>query len=276
MLRSLLVITWDGKEIPFAAVHADVKPEFDILLFNYSGNGKIPNYSTLVPNYLVSHSTENKGQVFEQICYFLEQENITSYEYVGVYDDDLIFKISDINYMLHLAQFHKLDVFHASVSHDSYFSHRRFLHKSSLFLEEVEWVEIMAPFYREEIFKKCLPYFKKAISAHGIDYFLVPVLQRILKKTNTALIHAVMIKHSRPVKSHQRIYSNNKTSDEETELIRQEAISLAQKYPELFDENFYRKILKVGNEHLLEAEDKLIKVKKLIMGFWTKAKNEAN
>ncbi len=276
MSRSLLVVTWDGVSIPFACVHADANPDFDILLFNYSGNNVDSTIANIVPNYCISKLTENKGQIFENVCYFIQQENQPNYEYIGVYDDDLIFKISDINFMLHLARVNQLDVFHSSVSHDSFFSHRQFLQKPSMILEKVDWVEIMAPFYRKEIFETCLPYFQKYISAHGIDCFIVPVIQRVLKMNETALIHAVVLKHNRPIRSNLRIYSNKLTSDEETELARQEAISLMNQKLPLFDSNFNKKVLKMGNPYLLKLEERVNKVQTLIEQLWLFARNKAN
>jgi hypothetical protein len=66
----------------------------------------------------------------------------------------------------------------------------------------------MCPFYKEEIFKAIQPYCKLTISGQGIDIYLIPCLQKILGLEKTAVVHAIQIKHCRPVQSGNKIYSN--------------------------------------------------------------------
>ncbi|NBU82860.1 MAG: hypothetical protein EBS55_14570 [Flavobacteriaceae bacterium] len=111
----------------------------------------------------------------------------------------------------------------------------------------------MAPFYRQNLLMACEPYFNKTISGQGVDCFLMPVLQVLHQQTNTAIVHAVQIKHARPIRSHQRLYQNGLNNEQEIEIIRQASINLVQK-PEnnsKFNSSFKRLVLKDGNKHYL-------------------------
>jgi len=185
---------------------------------------------------------------------------------VGVIDDDIIFKVSDFNYMLHIANIHGLDVFQPSIAKDSYFSHRRFVHRPGQMVTNIDWVEIMAPFYRQNLLMACEPYFNKTISGQGVDCFLMPVLQVLHQQTTTAIVHAVQIKHARPIRSHQRLYQNGLNNEQEIEIIRQASLDIVQmsENKNKFNDSFKRLVLKEGNKFLIELEINLNKLKNSI------------
>jgi hypothetical protein len=254
--KNLVVVTWNGgDEIPYSHVHFDVNKNFDLLLFNNSGkSGDIEKYNVPYEHY-ITEKTENKGEIFHHLTKYLSSQQL-EYNYVGVIDDDIIFKVSDFNYMLHIAEIHQLDVFQPSISKDSFFSHRKFVNRSGLLVSMIDWVEIMAPFYRQNLLLVCEPYFLKTISGQGVDCYLMPVLQIIHNQTATGIIHAIQIKHARPIRSHQRIYGNGLNNEQEIEIIRQASISLINlnENKNLFNKDFRRLILKEGNATLIEIE----------------------
>lgn len=254
--KNLVVVTWNGgDEMPYSHVHFDVNKNFDLLLFNNTGkSGEIEQYNVPYEHY-ISEKTENKGEIFYHISKYLTNNQL-QYNYVGVIDDDIIFKISDFNYMLHIADIHQLDVFQPSISKDSYFSHRKFVNRSGLMVSMIDWVEIMAPFYRQNLLIACEPYFSKTISGQGVDCFLMPVLQIIHNQTATGIVHAIQVKHARPIRSHQRIYGNGLNNEQEIEIIRQASISLInlKENKDLFSNSFRRLILKDGNSTLIQIE----------------------
>jgi hypothetical protein len=269
--KNLVVVTWNGgNETPYSHVHFDVNKNFDLLLFNNTGkSGEIEQYNVPYEHY-ISEKTENKGEIFYHISKYLTNNNL-QYNYVGVIDDDIIFKISDFNYMLHIADIHQLDVFQPSISKDSYFSHRKFVNRSGLMVSMIDWVEIMAPFYRQNLLLACEPYFSKTISGQGVDCFLMPVLQIIHNQTVTGIIHAIQVKHARPIRSHQRIYGNGLNNEQEIEIIRQASISLINlsENKNLFSKNFRRLILKEGNPLLIKIETNFIKISNSIKNLIT-------
>lgn len=250
-INNILVITWDGIQLPFKYVYFDVPSEFQIILFNYSGI--ISSVNEDKSTYIISEKTENKGQVLSSVFNFIKSKNL-EYNYIGIIDDDIIFKISDFNYMLHIANQHELHVFQPSISRDSFYSHRNFIHNPKYIITNTIWVEIMAPFYKKELFEACGPYFDLSISSQGLDCFMMPVLQRVNNMNNTAIIHTAIIKHTRPIRTHLRTYSNGLTGLQEIELIRQKALSLIYdpRYQDKFDKKFIRLVLNEGNPYFIE------------------------
>ena len=275
--KNLVIITWDGKSKPFDCVFFDANPNFEILLFNHTGESKDSLGENISCDHYISSKTENKGQIFHYINEYLESKNL-SFNYIGIIDDDIIFKISDFNYMLHIAMQHDLDIFQPSISKDSFFSHRKFVNRSGVMVDYIDWIEIMAPFYKQELFVACKDYFLMTISGQGIDCYLMPVIQKIQNKTKTAVIHAITIKHYRPIRSHQRIYANGLNNEQEIELIRKEAVKIANKHSDanIFEARFRRLILKEGNRSLIQFELALLKINRIVTNTVTHLKERAH
>jgi hypothetical protein len=260
--NNLVVVTWNGgDEIPYSHVYFDADKKFDLLLFNNTGNvGDIEKFDVPYEHY-ITEKTENKGEIFYHICQYLKNKQL-SYNYIGVIDDDIIFKVTDFNYLLHIANLHELDVFQPSIAKDSYFSHRRFVNRSGTMVSEIDWIEIMAPFYKQNLLLACENYFLQTISGQGVDCYLMPVLQKINGQNKTAIVHAIQIKHARPIRSHERIYKNGLNNEQEIEIIRKASLGLAnqKEYANLFDAKFKRMVLKEGNIFLINIEKKYKKI----------------
>lgn len=272
--NTLVIVTWDGVSKPFNFVHFDTNPNFDLLLFDYSGATSTSINAIDNADFLLSKKTENKGQVYVQIEKYLSENKSLKYSFIGIMDDDLLFKISEFNYMLKVAKLHDLHVFQPAIARDSYYSHRKCLQQPGRVITITDWVEMMAPFYHISLFNAAAPYFPLVHSGQGIDKFLMPCLQIIHNMNNTAIIHVAMIKHCRPIRSHLRLYSNGFTGDQEIELIRQEAIKLVnqEEYKKLFTPKFHRTILYEGNIFVRFFEMYVLAFKNLFSNLIAKAK----
>lgn len=231
---SLIVVTWDGKSTPLGYIYQDqgILPEkFDVLVFDYSGKDN----SALVQNSLggstnfkyLSFVTECKGQIITHLHNYILVHNLSnSYQYIGIFDDDQYISVSDINKLLFIGSLEKLDVFQPSLSHDSYYDNRQFIHKPGYTTLPATWVEVMCPFYSVDIFMAFVPYCTSNISGTGLDVYLVPTIQYLLGKNNTAVVHAVQIKHCRPVRTGARVFSNQKTAVQEIQDMQKISINL--------------------------------------------------
>jgi len=195
--------------------------------------------------HFVSTRTENKGQVFYEVYKYLYPNNEERYEYIGVIDDDIYTSYSDLNKLIFIGQINHLDVFQPSISHDSFFDHRQFTHKAGYQTKKEDWVEIMFPMYREKLYKAAGPYFNETITGQGIDVYLMPVLQVIHNMKNTAVVHAIQIKHCRPVQSGDRTYSDGKSNFDNIDHIRSRAIELIESNKPLFDQSFMKRIIEI-------------------------------
>ena len=73
----------------------------------------------------------------------------------------------------------------------------------------------------------------------------MPVLQVIHNMKNTAVVHAIQIKHCRPVQSGGRTYSNGKTNVDNINHIRKRSLELIETNKSLFNEAFMKRIIEV-------------------------------
>jgi len=243
--KSLIVITWDGVSNPLEYILQDAQRNFDLLIFDHSAKASKDLVAHLKPEHFVSTRTENKGQVFYEVYKYLYPNNEERYEYIGVIDDDIYSSYSDLNKLIFIGQINHLDVFQPSISHGSFFDHRQFTHKAGYQTKKEDWVEIMFPMYREKLYKAAGLYFNETITGQGIDVYLMPVLQVIHNMKNSAVVHAIQIKHCRPVQSGDRTYSDGKSNFDNIDHIRSRAIELIESNKPLFDQSFMKRIIEI-------------------------------
>ncbi len=213
--RPLALITWDGVSEPLQYVVKDELPAFDVRLFDYSGAALLPagfNIKGVIPNFY-SAKTECKGQIYQHAVAIAQARNPAGY--IGLIDDDIVFSIADLNRLIQIATEHRLDVFSASLTHDSIYSFTFMLTQKNSHVRPMPWVEVMMPFYRNSIIANGGIFFEQSISSWGVDQYAIPLLQRLCGMTKTAIIDSVAASHIRPITSRHRVYSNGLTAEQE-------------------------------------------------------------
>lgn len=242
--KTLVTISWDGQHDPLSCVLVDAVPDFEILLFDYSGSkesGTTFNAKGLRVE-LLSCATECKGDIFQAVGSYLSASQ-ACHEYVGLIDDDIVISISDINRALHLARVRQLDVFSPVLTHDSNYSHSWMLQQPHRAVREVEWVEVMMPFYRGEVFLAARPFAQGFVSSWGFDAYLFPMIQKMLGMTRCGLIDAVAASHFRPVSSHDKIFKSGMNAFEEAAAVKRLCMEYIQsRYPDWLDSDWFDRI----------------------------------
>jgi hypothetical protein len=241
--NTLVVITWDGVSKPLNHILNDTDKKFDLLIYDYSGKAGISNFNNIDFSYFLSIKSECKGDILLNLFHYITNNNLISYDYIGVLDDDIYISYSDLNKLIFIASLENLDVFQASLNHDSYYNHRQFIHNPGYLIKETLWVEIMAPFYRMNIFLKSGPYLKHSISGTGVDVYLIPTIQRLLSLNKTYIVHGVQMKHCRPIRTDNRVFSNGKTNLEEIVVMNEISSIIVKENPEFFTSLFQEQIL---------------------------------
>jgi hypothetical protein len=210
--RSWILVSWDGVSPPLDQIHLDAEPDFDWLLFDYSGQAPAGTWTVEGRSFQVlSEATECKGQIFQALARHLAQSSERPH-FVALLDDDILIRVSDLNLALHLGRTQDLHVFSPTLSHDSHFSHRWTLSQGRCVLREVDWVEVMMPFYRHELLLAAAPHLAGNVSSWGVDRYLIPTLQQRLGLTRTALLDRIVASHFRPVTSGHKVYRNGLTA----------------------------------------------------------------
>lgn len=245
--RDLVLISWDGKSPLHQFVFFDAVPNFDLLTFDYSGTGSKP--APIAANhFFVSRQTECKGHIYQEASRFLEGSDV-AYRFIGLIDDDIVLKISDINFLLHVSARFGLHSVAPALTHDSFFTYRHTLRQQERLFHPVPWVEVMMPFYRVDLFRMASPFYKHTISSWGLDVFVMPMFQKLANMERTAVIDAVAATHMRTIQSGGKIYSNGMTAIQEMERLRHLCIAhIQENKPELMSTEWFEKTFvgKVG------------------------------
>jgi hypothetical protein len=242
--RSVVLVSWDGKSEPLATLHLDAQPEFEWLLFDYSGRrGSSQQVLRGQSMRVLSVATECKGEIYLAFAEHLDAEGITP-EYVALIDDDVLLSVSGINRALFLGRGLGLDVFSPVLTHDSCFTFAWTLQQAGNLMREVDWVEVMMPFYRGALFLAGREHYRGNISSWGIDAYLIPVLQRLLDMPRTALLDSVPASHRRPVTSGNKVYRNGRTAMEERSAMKELSLQIVREQkPALEGSDWWQEIV---------------------------------
>jgi hypothetical protein len=205
---------------------------------------------------VLSQTTECKGELYRALAAWIaKRPQVPSY--VGLIDDDVIMSVSDINRLLHIGRVVGLHAFSASLTHDSQRSHRWTLRRSQSLVREVDWVEVMMPFYAGELFMAMAPHLGNNISSWGIDRYMVPTLQKIMKLERCAIVDAVVASHWRPVSSGQGTFRNGMTAAQEAAVLKQASIDLLKAHrSDLLGSAWYQRLFE--QRHTQSRLDKFV------------------
>jgi hypothetical protein len=241
----------------------DTTPDFDLFIFDYSGQDNASKLEGLQPAYYLSQKTECKGDILLGLYNHLIKHSVTDFKYIGLLDDDIFISFSDLNKLLFIANMEQLDVFQASLTHDSYYHHRQFIQKAGSVMIPTNWVEIMAPFYSSAVFFEAGKEFQRSISGTGIDVYLIPTVQVLLGKTKTAVVHAVSMKHCRPIRTDNRIFRNGKDNLTEIAELQSYCMDIVNRNPTKFEPDFVRDVINRKYVYGIPLEYKLKRIPKL-------------
>lgn len=247
----LVLFSWDGKEAPLRLLQRDQTPAFRIALFDYSGRSQ-PGSITVdgIDCRLLSQTTECKGEIYQALARELADQPCP--EFVGLIDDDVLLRVSDINALLHIARGVGLDSFSPCLTHDSHFSYRWTLKRGEALLHRVDFVEVMMPFYRGELFLAGAPHYSGNTSSYGIDAYLMPTLQKLGGWEQTAIVNQICVSHLRPVSSNSRVFKNGRSAFDELRLMQAHCLELIrQQQPALLDSPWKHRVFDLGQQRTL-------------------------
>jgi len=237
-----VIFAWNGDDIAFKHINWDAIPIFEVILFNYTGNGQKPLLlNNCKYDELLNIKTEFKGSLINEIYkHFANNHHIN---YVGFIDDDLAISIAGINQLFEIAYKEELDAFQPATTKESFISHHFTIQQPDTVFKLVDWVEIMCPFYRKKLFDASSEFYATCISSYGIDNYAIPYFQKLLGLNKTAIIHSVPVTHLKPVTDGDKIFSNGLTARQEGEIIRSEILNrIKNDKQHLFDIPFLERV----------------------------------
>lgn len=223
-MNTIVFIAWDSsREQPLQNIIIDEQPLFTVALFDY-GRKNLARYCQSRTITIISGScewqciclsapTEGKGEVLKHIANYAE--NI-DYAYIGIFDDDVLIRISDINRTVSVGEASNFASFQPSLARSSYIAHDFTVNQPLSTARQVSWVEIMIPIIKTNLFLAATPFLSSNISSWGIDCYVLPMLAIT---ENISGCHAVVdvgiATHLRRLRSDKKIYSNGLTARQE-------------------------------------------------------------
>ena len=134
--------------------------------------------------------------------------------------NDVYVSASAINSIFAVANVHKLDFFHPSLSYCSYWSFEHLLNKPGFIVRQAPHIEAIMPGFSNRAFA-CLqqiPAISK--SAYGYANKLWPYIANKNALT-TAIIDSVVIRHMRPVRSNVQVFADGSSAYDHSNAVSQ-------------------------------------------------------
>lgn len=147
-------------------------------------------------DYLLHHKGRKWGMLPE-IC---KQINWEEYGTIGYWDDDYCTDIQSVNKALEIARRYDLRLFQQSLT--SWTVYPILEHDPKKFISETNFIELGVPFFRNDIFRKVVNFFKdyKPGNAEwGMDKIMCYYLEQ-----SAHVIHASKVKHMRQESSYDK------------------------------------------------------------------------
>ena len=222
-MNTTIFVTWNAsKEQPLTNIIIDEKPLFDISVFDYSGSLAKHQQSSSVTIKsgswerrctILSGATEGKGEILKSIA---NNADNTQSSYIGIFDDDILIRVSDINRAVLIGEQSGFASFQPSLAKCSHYSYEFTLNQQGTMARIVPWVEIMMPIIKTKLLMAAKPFLGSNISSWGLDCYVLPMLALTEKISgHHAVIDASIASHLRKVSSGDKIYHNGLTASQE-------------------------------------------------------------
>lgn len=121
-----------------------------------------------------------------------------AYDYVALFDDDLLIDAAAISRLFALAAQHDLRIAQPALSRQSHFTYAALLQHPDFMLRYVTYIEMMCPLFRTDKLAAILPLFELGYES-GIDIIWSNLGEA--SPHDMAVIDAVTVHHTRPVGS---------------------------------------------------------------------------
>lgn len=187
--QNLVIAATGNESVHHQWLDDKVNASFDLVLINY-GDKDYRNDCKLQIN--------QKGYKWNLIHAAAKKyPQILDYKAVWCVDDDVETNTQNINRLFQLFHYYDLNLAQPSLTSDSEASHPITFHKDGYILRYTNFVEIMAPVFSQNTFKKVLPTFIENQSGWGLDW----IWPHLLNNSRCAIIDDVQVTHARPSKT---------------------------------------------------------------------------
>jgi hypothetical protein len=189
---------------------------FDLYIIDYTSE---KDKSPLKSEYIKYIYETNGGFKFHNIKnLILSLDLLEKYDYFWFPDWDISFPEKTVEKLFEFAEHYNLDLCQPSLSLDSHISWSITQTNPDSSVRFTNFVEVMCPLFKSSFLKEVLWTFDLNYSSWGLD-FLWPT---IYKNKNIGIVDSVVVKHERPVTSHQWVLPNYKNAMQELKEMQKE------------------------------------------------------
>lgn len=187
---------------------------FDLFLIDYTSE----NDQVKFPSNDIKAIFDCKGGYkYRNIKKCLESLDILEkYDYIWFPDWDVKISDQNINELFRLARQFNLDLCQPSLSSDSHMSWSITENNPDSTIRFTNFVEVMCPLFKSSFLKEVLWTFELNYSSWGLDFLWCS----LGKEKNIGIIDQVIVKHERPISSHEWILPNGKIAQQELEELK--------------------------------------------------------
>lgn len=212
MNKNCVILTTTSKGEGLTNYTCD-KQKYDLILIDYTSSNKTISLESSNIHYVFK---ANGGYKYHNIKRLLDSTHILDdYNYIWLPDWDLSFDCLDLNILFNIAEEYDLDLCQPSLSSDSYMSWNITQHNPNSKIRMTNFVEVMCPLFKTSFLKEILWTFDLNYSSWGLDFLWAS----LSKKNKIGIIDLMIIKHERPIRSHEWLLPNNKNANQELQEI---------------------------------------------------------
>jgi hypothetical protein len=187
--------------------------KFDIIIIDYTSENEGITYPS---NDIKVIFESNGGYKYKNIKKCIETLDILEkYDYIWLPDWDVRISNESVNKLFMLAEQFNLDLCQPSLSSDSHMSWSITEYNPDSVVRLTNFVEVMCPLFKSSFLKEVLWTFDLNYSSWGLDFLWC----EIGKEKTIGIIDSVIVKHERPISSHEWILPNGKTAHQELEEL---------------------------------------------------------
>lgn len=146
-------------------------------------------------------SIKEKGLKWFLVKKWIKTFDLSKYEYIGFFDDDIVTDIDNLNKALTIAKENDLKIFQMSVTSDSDVFYPILRNKEGIKYTKTNFVEVMAPVIHVSLIPLCIELWEKydIYTGWGFDKVLTD-----LTKTDAAVIHECQMYHPLKISSYEK------------------------------------------------------------------------
>lgn len=146
---------------------------YDVYVIYYGDDND--RYLNFKKNRYIKHVEKRKGSKFQNFIHFYNSypEIIEKYDRFFILDDDIIFKIDDINKMFDISRKYKLKICGPSFSNNSKISWNITRHKPKRILTYTNFVEVNTPLFSKDALINLMNVIDSCLIGWGIDLLYI-------------------------------------------------------------------------------------------------------